>query len=119
MNSFTMQIKGKSKARPRVTRRGTYNEPKYTAWKNDVAKVGASKLERLDGDVDLVCRFTFANKVHGDLDNLVGGIMDALNGIAYKDDKQVKAINAGMEVTGENTIYVAVSSMEDVSEVTK
>ena len=33
------------------------------------------------------------NKVHGDVDNYVKIASDALNGIAFKDDKQIKHVH--------------------------
>lgn len=91
--------------RPRVTRYGTYNDPKYTSYKYAIALVAKSKKIPLSiSPISLKIDFFFTTpkswskkkkecaKWHTskpDLDNLEKGIKDALNGIAYKDDSQV------------------------------
>lgn len=91
--------------RPRVTRFGTYNDPKYTSYKYAIALVAKSKKLTLStSPICLKIDFFFtvpkswtkkkkeAAKWHTskpDLDNLEKGVKDALNGIVYKDDSQV------------------------------
>lgn len=109
---FTAQIKALPKARPRVTRNGAYMPTKYTRYKRELALIARHYLTKLDGDVELVCRFTFENKVHGDLDNLVGGVMDSLNGLAYHDDKQVKFLSASIEFGDAPSVYVSIQGIK-------
>lgn len=54
---------------------------------------------------------------HKDLDNIAKTILDALNGIAYKDDKQVFDLSISKEfsLTGQDYIEVSLNSHEEGS----
>jgi len=114
VNGFEIDIPwpGKSKPRPRVTSKGTYNPTEYTEWKRDIAELLSLMPEvvGLQGEVGLVIKFhpdkisVLASQVQikrfgqNDLDNLVGGLMDALQEAGvYKNDRQVTAIQAQFE----------------------
>ena len=93
---FTIPFAGKPKARPRVKAgEHTYMPPDYMEWKDRVAQfVGLTGLRKraMTGDVRVVMVFgpdsieveilpsmTERPKgVRGDLDNLAGGLLDAL-----------------------------------------
>lgn len=91
--------------RPRVTRNGTYNDPKYTNYKKAIALIAKTKFKTpSDKPIYLKIDFFFeipkswskakreAAKWHvfkPDADNAGKGVLDALNGIAYVDDAQV------------------------------
>lgn len=47
----------------------------------------------MEGDLVLTVSVYLRNKNHGDLDNYIKLVSDALNGVAYKDDKQVKELH--------------------------
>lgn len=80
--------------RPRVTRRGTYMPAAYTAWRDEVGWHAKSVIkEPLTGPVTLLMQFR-VQRGRVDLDNLVKGVLDALNGIAYHDDAQVVRLSA-------------------------
>lgn len=49
----------------------------------------ARHFEKLEGDVELSFTWYAKKKGRGDLDNKFKCILDALNGIAYDDDKQI------------------------------
>lgn len=79
------------KPRPRTTQTGhVYMPAEYMTWKRTVAGKVAFALPSCPvfrtGPVRLDL-WVFTGK--GDADNLAGGIMDALNGIAWLDDEQV------------------------------
>jgi Holliday junction resolvase RusA-like endonuclease len=44
----------------------------------------------LAGNIGVALWFYFRTKVHGDLFNLPKGVLDALSGVVYRDDRQVK-----------------------------
>lgn len=68
--------------------RRTYTPSKTKAFQDAVAwNARASRIQPIDGPVELTVRFFGARR--GDGDNLAKSIADALNGIAYKDDRQV------------------------------
>ena len=97
------------KARPRVTRSGhTYTPGKTVQHERLISLVARTKTQPIEGPLGL--RLTFfmpipvswskakkESAVKGDLlpttkpdiDNLAKTVMDALNGIAYRDDNQV------------------------------
>lgn len=107
---------GKPKPRPRVTtnERGeshTYNPAEYTEWKQNIVELlahhkvaveGKCKLEILFTEKDVHVRvipitYEFERDKHvtADLDNLCGGVMDALeNAGVLENDRDVVALNA-------------------------
>jgi len=96
--------------RPRFSKYGTYNKKEYTEYKQKIAwmyKARGGKLH--DGKVNIAIDFFFAVPKgwskkkrenmseylpRADVDNLAKAILDALNGVAYKDDKQVASLFA-------------------------
>ncbi len=83
------------KARPRVTRHGTYT-PQRTRDYEEAAgwayrEAGGSLFE---GDVGLRMTFWRHTRQRVDLDNLIKGIADGLNGIAWSDDSQIVYLEA-------------------------
>ena len=95
--------------RPRVTRNGTYNDPKYTNYKKAIALYCMKHFGVSDKPIAMYVDFMFEQpkswsikKKHEtlwhtskpDIDNLQKGIKDALNGIAYVDDSQVSYVIA-------------------------
>lgn len=63
----------------------------------------ASRFKKIEGDVYLSFTWYAKKKGRGDLDNKFKCILDALNGIAYDDDKQIirllaeKKMNQGFD----------------------
>jgi crossover junction endodeoxyribonuclease RusA len=90
------------KGRPRVnTRTGrAYTPPRTRDWERTVARYARAALgehEPLGGDVALVLRFRRQTQRRADVDNLVKAALDGLNGIAYRDDKQIVRVEAAIE----------------------
>ncbi len=87
------------KKRPRVTSRGTFMPEHYTAWKelvrDEAAVVFAELADRgtpWDAEARayaIGCRFFLSHSNGGDIDSLLGGVMDALNRFAFPDDRLV------------------------------
>lgn len=134
--SFNVYGLPKGKARPRVTRTGHAYTPAATvAWENTIRLQAIHAMRGIDMlDGNLIVRMTFffqppksyAKKrrelliAEGrpmphkpDIDNLVKAVLDACNGIAYKDDAAVVEIDAkkrygqddGVQVTIERLIF--------------
>ena len=96
------------KKRPIVTKNGTYMPKKSVEWKDNVAEVMGITAKHMPGYVDLSVAFRRDSMVvtlhdadggirHGrsDIDNLVGGVMDALQESGVIDnDKDVVRIYA-------------------------
>ena len=107
---WTLELpwKGVPKPRPRVTVNGTYMPKEYTEWKAAVAEVVAAKrVAVLSGPLSLMVRFKKESVEvimsegapprfgQGDIDNLVGGLMDALQDAGcFKNDIQVARLQA-------------------------
>lgn len=47
----------------------------------------------LEGDLIATVSFYIKNRVHGDLDNLLKSILDGMQGVAFKNDKQIRGFN--------------------------
>lgn len=90
-----LPLRGKPKPRPRVTKRGTYNDPEYTKWKYRIADelktlgvtnqiIAPVRLDAMFGtdyiDFQLYPLVDHVRPKHvrADVDNLAGGLMDAL-----------------------------------------
>lgn len=116
----TIPIPPKPQSRPRFSSRGgfvkAYEEKEMTAYKLRVSgwfrKTGSKPIE--NAPVSITLRFYVAPPKYlakkkrqqalenetiwvdkkPDLDNYVKAILDAINGIAYKDDGQIASLNA-------------------------
>jgi len=83
------------KARPRVTRHGTYTEKRTKDYEEAVGwayrEAGGGLHE---GNVGLRVTFWRCTRRRADLDNLVKGVADGLNGVAWSDDNQIVYLEA-------------------------
>lgn len=100
----------KAKERPRLSRNGKIYTPKATLeWERDLAEAWKSLgVEVIKGPVHLETMFgrdyvTIAvtelpesarSKLRGDIDNYQKIVLDALNGVAYADDRLVVMTSA-------------------------
>lgn len=109
MTSFFVPGIPVPQGRPRAFKLGNtismYDDPKSKAWKRVVAQVAALQHNRWCGENPLAVSLSFfmprpkSAKIEWcdkrpDVDNLSKGILDALNGICFKDDGQVVALYA-------------------------
>lgn len=46
----------------------------------------------LECDIDVTMAFFLSDRRHGDIDNLAKAILDGMQGVAFKDDRQVKGL---------------------------
>jgi Holliday junction resolvase RusA-like endonuclease len=106
---FTIPGEPKGKARPRVTKYGTYTAETTVNYENWVKICfQEAKQKSIEGQLkaEIKCYFDIPNSyskkkkenaLNGiirptkkpDLDNIMKIILDALNGLAYKDDKDI------------------------------
>lgn len=106
MPTYQLPIPAKPKARPRVTRNGTFMPKDYQDWRrefaNELVAAGAVLLDKPCAITISAGKNSTSLEVHtvkrehsrsglltGDVDNYLGGIMDAVKGILYLDDRQV------------------------------
>lgn len=85
----------RAKARPRVTRNGTFT-PKTTVDYENLIRKAWDSADRPDmpACVRLDVSFYLGTHRHVDADNLLKCVKDALNGRAYLDDWQVHEVRA-------------------------
>jgi crossover junction endodeoxyribonuclease RusA len=73
----------------------------------------AGLRQPLAGHIELIIRLVPANRVCMDLDNALKVAIDALKGIAYVDDSQVRRINAErLEPNGRARLEVSIAERE-------
>lgn len=51
------------------------------------------------GDLTAFICFFLSTRVHGDVDNLTKAILDGMNKVAFKDDKQIKSLHVDLIFT--------------------
>lgn len=111
--------------RPRVTKWGTYNDPKYTYYKKLIQQAMGNKFySDKPLTMSLVFSYTYPRswakkrcvaQPHAsrpDLDNLCKGIMDALNEVCYKDDSQIVHLSASKIYSDVDTIQITLREIE-------
>ena len=92
------------KGRPRATRHGVVYTPKRTKeWEKAVfVAAKQSRIPKMSGDLTVIVEFYRKSRRRTDLDNLIKGVMDALNRVAWDDDSQVVKIMATKFFVDEN-----------------
>ena len=122
-----LNIRPFSKERPRVTRRGTFMTGKYSERKKLLTALYlASRYRNIDfkgKPIHLKLIFCFKvpkswtkkmksapdhRRIVHDIDNLSGGVMDALNGIAWNDDKDIVSLTAEKRYCEEDGISIQI-----------
>lgn len=104
MTSFKLPLRVIPKTRPRVTRSSTYMPPKYLAQRRYIqSKIrGLESFGKVSIKLDILfvykCSETIARNKYempvGDIDNLVGAVLDACEGILFENDRQVVQVKA-------------------------
>lgn len=85
------------KQRPRLVSGRVFTPSKTHAAEELIAwKARAAGVRISTSDVSVTVGFHFTGKRRGDIDNLVKTVLDALNGVAYVDDRQVLHLQAAV-----------------------
>ncbi len=101
--TFTVPGPPIPKGRPRVTRGNTYTPPTSEAYERKVGMCARmAGLRKGPGEFVVSLSFFMATSRRVDVDNLVKSQLDALNGIAWEDDSQVREIHASRMLDREN-----------------
>lgn len=118
---FIVQGHAIPKKRPRVTRRGTFMPQEYVEWRERLKEEALTACAELHDRGEpwpadapafrLTVKCAFPGAVHGDTDGLVGSVMDALNGVAWKDDKLV-VDHRSIKFAGESQCEVEVIALD-------
>lgn len=113
--SFSAPIRVVGKQRPRVVK-GRAFTPKATLDCERAIKLAACRLRKLSGRVSVYVFLKYKSRVRPDLDNAAKTVLDALNGVAYHDDKQIRYLAVSLEDPDdgcdENNLAVIVCSMD-------
>ena len=101
------------KGRPRFGRNGQVYTPKKTREYEELVGWYAKQCmtEPLEGNVMLHIKTYVKNNVSPDLDNIAKAIMDGLNGVAYKDDRQVMCLTV-QRLMGEERVEILLEEVE-------
>lgn len=131
--SFTVDGRPVPKGRPRVTRHGTYTPKSTQIFESAIRAAWLERGEKpfADGEaLDVMVNAYFSipsgtpkrkrDGLHltpylkrGDIDNIIKSVLDALNGIAYKDDSAVFSVYGRKIYTdGEPFTAVTIRSVE-------
>ena len=84
------------KGRPRLGKGGHVYTPQATRlYEFAVATLAREAFAQpLEGDVMMRLRFYIHGRKRPDIDNAIKAVADGMNGIAYKDDRQVVKVDA-------------------------
>jgi Holliday junction resolvase RusA-like endonuclease len=109
------------KARPRVVRGGTYTPPRTTQAEGRIReylKVAYPHLRPSESAYAVTLEFQFKGVGRGDWDNYAKLVCDALNGIVWMDDRQIRRADV---VLRRNFVdpctIVTISSLRDDEDV--
>ena len=115
---FVLYGEPKSKERPRMSKTGHMYTPKRTREaEQEIANVYIEKCGEVffEKTVEMRVSFFLGNKRARDGDNMQKLVQDALNGVAYIDDKQIRVITVTVwDTTKENArTEVSLYEIED------
>ena len=130
---FTVKGQPKGKGRPKFTKNGHVYTPESTRIYEEEIKLRYKekfKNEMLDGNIavevfinkkpDSYLGIRKYNKLLGkycnikpDTDNVVKAVLDALNGVAYADDKNVVEIYAVKKYASESSLVIRLYELEN------
>lgn len=113
--TFTIQGQAVPTPRPRVTKRGVYYPQRYKDWFNAI-RFQARDLAGADLDSPVAITLLFHTKWHKvqDIDNLSKGVLDALTGILWDDDRVVCTLIAQKDPPPAGTdpdVHVEISTL--------
>ncbi|TCS80362.1 RusA family crossover junction endodeoxyribonuclease [Tepidibacillus fermentans] len=83
------------KGRPRLGKNGNVYTPRRTKQYEELIGWKTKEVikQPLEGNIALHIRVYVKRNVFPDIDNIAKSCMDGMNGIAYKDDKQVSFLS--------------------------
>jgi len=133
MCKFTVPGQPQGKGRPRVTRNGTYTPQKTKDYQNLIAAIADSKCDNYYIDEPLKatieCYYQIPKSmpkykrvmvasgqlfpiVKPDIDNVAKAILDALNGVVYKDDNQIIELYINKQYSDNPRVEVKIESYD-------
>lgn len=92
------------KKRPRVTSKGSYTPKETVVYERSIAWAAKAAMgPRAPTEKQCFVRMAFYGS-SGDIDNLGKSCLDGMNGVVYKDDRQVTRIEASKESGDPKTV---------------
>ena len=110
-----MRIEGATAGLPRAW---SYTPRKVREWEQQVAwEARAAGWQCVEGEVELEVTFWSSRRWPGDLDNLLKSLLDGLNGVAYRDDRQVRRIVAELRHAepGQDRVHVRLRTLDSAA----
>ena len=105
-SNFFLPIDVIPQARPRFVKGIVIDSPKSKKFKEDFATLIKSEMTdpmyqgAIKVDIDIYRNFSKpTSKKYGDIDNLAKGILDACNGVLWKDDSQIVSLHVEKFIT--------------------
>lgn len=93
--SFTIEGQPRPKERPYFGNGKAFTREATKNWEDTVAgyaMVAIAGQEMLTGQLGVILRFRREKKHGADIDNLSKAVLDGMNKVIYKDDKQIMAM---------------------------
>ena len=94
-----LKVKLMSKARPRVTRNGTFMPKNYQDWRKEVARQMKEQWALPPIDTPIAVHISCRGAARGDIDNYMGAIFDTGNKILWADDRATIIQSASIDFT--------------------
>lgn len=101
------------KQRARIVGRHGYTPKRTKAYEQKVAWAVKQEIKGklFTGDIAVFLDFYRSDRRRCDIDNLQKAILDALNGIAYKDDSQIVKLHSEKHFDRENPrVYIKIEN---------
>lgn len=134
--NFIVEGKPEGKGRPRFTRAGIAYTPKKTRAYEHLVRdsfLATADHEKIDGpvEVEIIALYKVpssfnkkkkAQALQGiiqptkvpDCDNIAKAICDALNGLAYDDDKQIISLKVTKRYSNDELVRVSINKLKEV-----
>lgn len=119
---FTVPGKTISKANSyRIAKKRMYKTQACKDWENRITfEAGAAMLEinmeATDKQVEVEAMVYFPDNRRRDIDNVLKGLLDGMNGVVYEDDSQVQRIIISKQVDRQSPrVEVQVRSLRSLS----
>jgi Holliday junction resolvase RusA-like endonuclease len=113
---FPFRLISKDNERTQRRNGGYYLSQKYRSFEDAIAIYAKNQYKGkiLIGDLNILVRVYFINKKHSDATNLFKGVCDALQGIIYKNDRQIKQATIEIHYFTEDAFRVLIQEIETV-----
>ena len=114
MISFKIPGRPVPKGRPRTAKGVIYTPARTREYEQQVKQVADYLGDKslYDEDLAVKIKLIFKDRKHGDLDNYIKSITDALNGVLYRDDRQIKEIMAYIKTGQDEGAVILIDKLE-------